>query len=96
MDKELFIKRLTDEQIRNFLEEQYPKKDRYSYSFDIWQDNIYVRIDHNFGDSSFNMSLFDYHTVGLSRPAIWIKYLYEIFGEEYKQAYLNECAKVFD
>ncbi len=25
----------------------------------------------------------------------WIRYLYKVFGEEYKKAYLEECVKVF-
>lgn len=91
-----FIERLTDEQIRNFLEREYPKREKYSYGFDKRESSIYVRMDKNFGDNSFNFSLCEYDTIGCNRHAKWIKYLYEIFGEEYKKSYLDCCAEIFN
>jgi len=92
----LFIERLTDEQVRTFLEREYPKKEKYSYSFDRYEGCIYVRIDQNMGDCLFNISLCEYDTIGYSRTSRWIKYLYEVFGEEYKKSYLDRCAKIFN
>ena len=91
-----FIERLTDEQIYAFLQNEYPKEKRYSSSFIKSKSYIYVSVDENNGDSTIKFSLHDFYTIGCSRPSIWIKYLYRIFGEEYKQAYLADCAKVFD
>ncbi len=91
-----FIERLTDEQIDAFLQSEYPKDKRYSSSFIKNKEYIYVSIDENNGDRNFHFTLYDFCVIGCSRSSIWIKYLYQIFGEEYKQAYLADCAKVFD
>ena len=42
-----------------------------------------------------NIRLEDFFSDGGSTKA-WIKYLYGIFGEEYKQEYVKECLKIFD
>lgn len=90
-----FLERLTDEQVKIFLDRHYPKEEKYSYGFDKNEYTIYVRMDRNHGDNSFNFSLQEYGTIGCNCHIQWIKYLYEVFGEEYKQAYLDRCAKIF-
>lgn len=90
-----FIERLTDEQVKIFLDRHYPKEERYSYGFDKTKDSVYVRMDRSHGDNSFNFSLEEFDTIGCNCHPQWINYLYEVFGEEYKQAYLDRCAKIF-
>ena len=95
--KQNFIERLTDEQIRTFLDRHYPVSVKYSYTFFKSKDGyIYVHIDKNYDDSMFNITLYDYDSIGCNRHNQWIKYLYEIFGEEYKKAYLERCAEIFN
>lgn len=91
-----FIERLTDEQVIAFLERAHPKQGKYSYNLSRNEGFIYVLMKENFGNSSFNFSLYDYDTIGCNRHTLWIKYLYEVFGEEYKQSYLDYCAKIFN
>lgn len=94
MENKLFVQRLTDEQIREFIERYFPRKDRYSYTVDK-SKYLYVTVDYN-NDYDFIFRLYDYDSEGFSKPGEWIKYLYEVFGEEYKKAYLAECEEVFN
>ena len=95
--KQNFIERLTDEQIRTFLDRHYPKSEKYSYTFFKSKHGyIYVHIDKNYDDQMFNITLYDYDSNGCHSHKQWIKYLYEIFGEEYKKAYLEQCAEIFN
>ena len=59
-------------------------------------ENIYVVINRNMGDSMFNFTLEEFDSIGYRLPEQWLKYLYKIFGDEYKRAYLTECAKIFE
>lgn len=92
----LFIKRLTDEQVKTFLEREFPKKEKYSYSFFRDKEHIYVNIDRNSGDWIFNSTLREYDTIGNISHCSWVNYLYKVFGEEYKKAYLKNCEEIFD
>ena len=96
----MFIERLTEQQIKDFLDEQYGK-DYFKYEFT--HNNESERIvgtvkclhDSKEYDSfwlcDFKMKF------GLSLNSNdWLRYLYKIFGEEYKEAYLAECTKVFE
>lgn len=92
-----FVERLTDKQVMAFLERIYPKKERYSCSIIKSPNYIYVHVDQNMGDSVFNFTLEDYNsTIGGNKNGLWLKYLYEIFGEEYKKAFIDEVAEIFD
>lgn len=55
-----FIERLTDEQVKIFLDRHYPKEEKYSYGFDKDEYSVYVRMDRNHGNNSFNFSLKEY------------------------------------
>jgi len=88
-----FIERLTDEQVVAFLERTYADRGTYSYEFSRDKFQIYVYTT----DRRFSFGLFEYDAKGCSRSrSLWIKYLYEVFGEEYKQAYLDYCAEIFN
>jgi len=87
-----FIERLTDEQVVAFLERTYTDRGTYPYKFIRKKFNIYVHAK----DNRFGFNLFEYNVGGCSYFSLWIKYLYEVFGEEYKQAYLEHCAKIFN
>lgn len=93
-----FIKRLTDEQVKTFLEKYYSKNSGYSYRFDKFNDSIYVNVQNNHSsiDYAFGFKLLEYDSVGFCSPSVWINYLYKIFKDEYKEAYLEECAKIFN
>lgn len=91
-----FIERLTDEQITTFLDEVFPKPEKYVCSYVKTSENVYISIDFNMGDSMFNFTLEEFDSIGYRLPDQWLKYLYKVFGEEYKQAYLAECAKIFE
>lgn len=83
-----FIKRLTDAQVKNFLNSLYPKKDGYSYTFDF--SNNYTSISvtvYNLGDVVSNIELSQYDST-LPNPEDWIIFLREIFGSEYCRAFL--------
>lgn len=91
-----FIERLTDEQIASFLERVFPKKENYECSFRRYPEYIYASATKSSGGRIFIFKLYDFDTFDLEDGVKWIKYLYEIFGEEYKQAFLSNIAKIFD
>ena len=94
--KKAFVERLTDEQINAYLENDFPKNERYVFSYNRYETYIYVSVDENNGDASFSFTLEEFDARGSVLPGKWLKYLYKVFGEEYKRAYLSECAKVFE
>ena len=47
-----------------------------------------------FSDIPINLRLEDFNAT--SNKESWIKYLYSIFGESYKEAYLEEAMSIFD
>lgn len=94
--KQNFIERLTDEQLVSFLDEILPKTEKYVYSYVKSPENIYVVVNKNMGDCMYNFTLEEFDSIGYRLPDQWLKYLYKVFGEEYKQAYLAECAKIFE
>ncbi len=95
----MFIERLTRKQVKDFLKGIYPEN-FYRYDFDYHQ--ILKEFDVTVYDKSnsdvidtFRLCDFDVlYTTWSSEH--WIKYLYKIFGEEYKEAYLAECEKLFE
>lgn len=97
----MFIERLTEEQVKDFLDEQYDK-DYLKYEFihnkKIGTISGTVKYLHD-SDEFDSFWLYDFE-VGWcnfsTKENDWIRYLYKIFGEEYKEAYLAECAKVFE
>lgn len=94
----MFIERLTKEQIKEFAESINSSSKGYEVSEPlILKSEIRYSIENtrcDFG-CSINVALEDFEARGES-TIMWLKYLYKIFGEEYKEAYLAECAKVFE
>ena len=95
----MFIEKLTDKQVKSFLEQQYPPEEGWRYSWHFWNDkneqNYSCSLKREQNDFVDYIRLEDFLSDGGSTKA-WIKYLYGIFGEEYKQAYVKECLKIFD
>jgi hypothetical protein len=100
-DSVSFVKRLTDKQIRNFLDELYPRSKRFSYSYSYSINSltkeayVHVSVEHSLNDYSSSYYFADYDS-NISDPAKWIRYLHSVFGEEYYKAYLAHCANIFD
>lgn len=80
----MFIERLTKEQLCSF----FKTKDlSYFVSSGLYEEEayLYVSID---GDSmSRNYRLYDFEGSTVSRQSEWRKFLYGIFGDEYKRKY---------
>lgn len=95
-EKQNFIERLTEKQLTRFLGELFPLTENYVYSYVQSPKRILVRVNKNKGDRIFNFQLEEFGSIGFPRCEQWLRYLYKIFGEEYKQAYLAECAKIFE
>lgn len=95
----MFIEELTENQIKSFLEQEYPPEEGWSYSWYLFNDknepNYRCSLQREKDDLSKNIRLEDFYSDGVSSKA-WKRYLYEIFGEKYKQAYVEECLKVLD
>lgn len=91
----MFIERLTDEQIKEFANRVH---EGFSFEFTREKNCISYYITNN--RSVWDYSWYEHYTDFGERcdgsSERWLKYLYEIFGEEYKAAYLAECAKVFE
>lgn len=94
----MFVERLTEEQVKEFLDEQYDK-DYFKYEFKKSERITGMAEYLNYSDEFDVFWLSDFEvilTISVSMERNWIKYLYKIFGEEYKEAYLAECTKVFE
>lgn len=93
----MFVEKLTDKQVKSFLEQQYPPKEGWSYSWHFWNDeqNYSCSLEREQNNYVDNIRLEDFFSDGGSTKA-WVKYLYGIFGEEYKQEYVKVCLKIFD
>lgn len=91
-----YINLLTDEQIKEFIESMYPTDEAYKSNISRIGDIVIAFVDKNDGEKIKPITLYDFNSVGCKDSSIWIKYLYHIFGEEYKEAYLDMCAKVFE
>ena len=92
-----FIERLTDEQIRTYLDKEYSRRG-YKYSF--YKHDLLSVLCVRFyrkGDAlSVSIRFCDYYAENGSRQTrTWVSYLYNVFGEEYKQAYLEWCNRAF-
>lgn len=94
----MFVERLTEEQVKEFLDEQYDK-DYFKYEFKK-SERITGTAEYLNDSDEFDVFwLSDFEvifTISSSMERNWIKYLYKIFGEEYKEAYLADCAQVFE
>lgn len=91
-----FIETLTEKQLNNFLGKLFPRTGDYIVC--AWfkhTTKIIVNVKCK-GDRTFRVELEEFAMVGFPGTEQWLKYLYKVFGEEYKQAYLAECAKVFE
>lgn len=89
----MFVERLSDEQIMTFLKRRYP-----DYTVTVLirdQDRFYAQIISNDPDNDFawRERFSDFYDQGSGDA--WIKYLYSIFGEEYRLAYIKACNKEF-
>lgn len=90
----MFIEKLSDEQMCAFLKKMYPK---YHFSFYRYKENIEVSVTNCNSlpdDYTWNERYTDFEST--RNESKWIKYLAEIFGQEYKDAYLKDCSKIFD
>ncbi|MCQ2748552.1 MAG: hypothetical protein MJ246_00630 [Clostridia bacterium] len=90
----MFIEKLTDEQINGFLKRMYPD---YSFRFYKDEDKIEVSVTNHHSlpdDYSWNEVYYDFDSSRNTRS--WVKYLSRLLGQEYKDAYLKDCSRIFD
>ena len=79
--------------------QEYPKE-KYEYSIIMADRKCKLivasvnKIYAGFSDIPINLRLEDFNAT--SNKESWIKYLYSIFGESYKEAYLEEAMSIFD
>lgn len=94
----MFIERVTKEEMLSFLYSMYPKEKFKITNLSISKKHseIYVSIDNikSMWDYSFNLRFKDFSSS--DDDVEWINFLYKKFGEEYKEAYLANCALIFD
>ena len=94
-EKKYFINRLTGEQIREFLNYHFSEdaSNKKSYNFfysDIaGRKSIVVNASYENGRGFESFTLFDFDCFGEHVCTPWIRYLYKIFGQEYKDAYME-------
>lgn len=97
----MFVERLTEQQIKDFLDEQYDKNYlKYEFTHNKKRETIIVTVKYLHNSKQFDYFwLFDFEVIWSNSSSMennWIRYLYKIFGEEYKEAYLVDCAKIFE
>lgn len=97
----MFVEKISVNQVKEFLNEIYPKTQGFEYLIIMPEQTtpqskyIYASVNNDINDFNTNLRLEDYDA-NISRPNEWLKFLYKIFGEEYKQAYIQECLSVFE
>ena len=97
----LFIKQLTNKQLEDFLDKLFPQSEGFEFSFDLKKKNksseeyFCVKVYHLGWETPLFVQLEEFNST-ISQPSQWIQYLHQIFGDEYKQAYLDNCATIFD
>lgn len=100
----MFIEQLKDDQIKEFLGKVYSKdsseiciqRQKY-YTHKGTFIKAYINYQDEDGDDfRIRVTLEEFSTCCGDKNKKWIKFLYGIFGEDYKKAFLNECLKVFD
>lgn len=94
----MFVERLTEEQVKDFLHQEY-SVEYYQSFFRSYEEAIVGWICEWDGEVFDRPVLYDFEVLYSNMENIrnnWMKYLYKIFGEEYKEAYLAECAKIFE
>lgn len=97
----MFVKRLTEEQIKDFLDEQCDRDYfKYEFTHNKKREIIVATVKYLHNSEEFDSFwLSNFEAIGScssSLENIWLRYLYKIFGEEYKESYLENCAKVFE
>lgn len=95
----MFVERLTKEQVEKFINTIYPKKEGYKNRIEEIENSeirVYVENTRSAIDYGFIVILGDFYTRKISSEGAWLRFLYKVFGEEYKQAYIEECLSVFD
>lgn len=96
-----FIERLTHEQIESFLDELYPKNLGFTYTLHFRCAKKYgnpcvcISISNSRNDFNHTFRLEEYDAQ-ISFPTKWLKYLANVFGEEYIKSYLENCLSVFE
>lgn len=102
-----FVERLSIEQVKDFARELalrnveddfkiYVSKEERFWFVTIeyeWRHEFDVRIKiEDYEQFLYEVGLLDEGQI----RKIYAKFMYKIFGGEYKKAYLNNCAKIFD
>lgn len=89
----MFIERLNKKQVEDFLNEQY-NEDEYDYEFALDKSGKFIMgsVKKN-GEPYDTFSLYDFEVLWSWRiwADNWMKYLYKVFGEEYKEVCLSKC-----
>lgn len=102
--KKVFVLRLDNEQIKDFVERQYPHDKGFRYSF------YTVRADHHLNDFDYirlsvcrngtafheSIMLTDFDVLGDICVKAWVKFMYEQFGDEYYEAYKAQVMSIFN
>lgn len=106
----MFIEQLNEEQVKDFLNKHYGAdyftEDYFKHEirYSKKRKKIYVSIrlcnGHDDGDTEYDyLCLWDFgaetERCYFKIKVKWIKYLYKLFGEEYKQAYLAYHTEIF-
>lgn len=86
-----FIERLTDEQIKAFFDSRFLV---YKYTYSVKKDSTkaYIAVQLSAPDGIHNYIFEDYSSSNAQEH--WLKYLSQIFGEEYYSPFRNIKAKV--
>lgn len=89
----MFIERLSNEQIKAFFKERYP---RHNTSITKRDGNIYATVSNPQSSRDYSWTEVYYDFSSTQNTKTWVKYLASIFGDEYIDAYLANCRKIFD
>ena len=90
----MFIQRLSRKEMDGFLNKYYPPMNGWNFICTQYNTYFHVKFINKVVNFSKVLTLSDFDANGIS-PKKWRKYLYDIFGEEYKKEYINHCLKEF-
>lgn len=101
MSNTSFVNRLDDKQIENFLDKLYPRSEGFNVSFSLKQKHTSsekywaAKIFHFGWETPHYVQLEEYNST-LPNSSEWIAFLNNIFGKEYKDAFLKNCISSFE
>lgn len=91
----MFVERISDRTVEEFIESQFTRERNWKMSIKPFRsgNEWWGSVENWQSDNSLNYRLEDFNTGDSINTKAWTKYLHSIFGEEYKNAFVEMMIK---